>query len=149
MARLRVRAGPSEVEIDSRDFYVDNDTVGEVIDLVRTHLPEAAAPPPADAGPLDSLEEAEIAEPELPDGGAVPPPPAPARREDIRRSVAALSESGFFVEPRTASETAERLRERGWSAGLLEVSKELASMSSERLIRASSRDRRRYYSVLA
>lgn len=146
MARLRVRAGPSEVEIDSRDFYVDNDTVGEVIDLVRTHLPGADAP--AGAGVLDSLEEAEIAEPELPDGGAEPAP-APARREDIRRSVAALSESGFFVEPRTASETAERLRERGWSAGLLEVSKELASMSSERLIRASSRDRRRYYSVLA
>lgn len=148
MARLRVRAGPSEVEIDSRDFYVDNDTVGEVIDLVRTHLPGAAAPGGAGTGILDPLEEAEIAEPELPDGGAAPPP-APARREDIRRSVAALRESGFFGEPRTASETAERLRERGWSAGLLEVSKELASMSSERLIRASSRDRRRYYSVLA
>jgi len=39
MARLRVRDGPSEVEIDSRDFYVDNDTAGEVIDLVRAHLP--------------------------------------------------------------------------------------------------------------
>lgn len=145
MARLRVRDGPSEVEIDSRDFYVDNDTAGEVIDLVRAHLPGAAA----GAGALDALEEAEVAEPELPDGGAVPRPAAPARREDIRRNVAALTESGFFVEPRTASETAERLRERGWSAGLLEVSKELASMSSERLIRSSSRDRRKYYSVLA
>lgn len=144
MARLRVRDGPSEVEIDSRDFYVDNDTAGEVIDLVRAHLPGAAA----GAGALDALEEAEVAEPELPDGGAAPPV-AQARREDIRRNVAALRESGFFVEPRTASETAERLRERGWGAGLLEVSKELASMSSERLIRSSSRDRRRYYSVLA
>ncbi len=144
MARLRVRDGPSEVEIDSRDFYVDNDTAGEVIDLVRAHLPGSA---PA-RGALDSLEEAEVAEPELPDGGGAPPA-APARRGDIRRNVAALRESGFFVEPRTASETAERLRERGWDAGLLEVSKELASMSAERLIRSSSRDRRRYYSVLA
>ena len=152
MAKLKVRAGESEVEIDSRDFYVDNDTVAEVIDLVRTHLPEpcpAGAGEAVPAGALDSLEEAEVPEPELPDGGpaAEGAPVALARREDIRRNISALRDAGFFEEQRTASETLERLRERGWTASILDVSKELARMSSERLIRVHSHDRRNYYSV--
>ncbi len=149
MAKLKVRAGESEVEIDSRDFYVDNDTVAEVIDLVRTHLPEADRGEGATTDALDSLEEAEVSEPELPDGepATATEPVALARREDIRRNISALQETEFFEEPRTASDTVERLRERGWGASLLDVSKELARMSAERLIRVNSRDRRNYYSV--
>ena len=38
MAKIKLRFGENEVEIDSRDFYVDNNTVGEVIDSVTTHM---------------------------------------------------------------------------------------------------------------
>ena len=31
MARIRVRAGSAEIEIDSRDLHIDNETAGQVI----------------------------------------------------------------------------------------------------------------------
>ena len=31
MARIRIKIGQNEVEVDSRDFYVDNDTIHEVV----------------------------------------------------------------------------------------------------------------------
>ena len=48
MARVRLRMGPSEVEIDSRDFYVDNETVRAVIEemaLCMQEAPAAGRPP--------------------------------------------------------------------------------------------------------
>ena len=38
MAKIKLRFGENEIEIDSRDFYVDNNTLGEVIDSVTTHM---------------------------------------------------------------------------------------------------------------
>ena len=32
MAKIRVKQGDNEIEIDSRDFYVDNDSAAEVIE---------------------------------------------------------------------------------------------------------------------
>ncbi len=143
MAKLKVRAGGSEVEIDSRDFYVDNQTVGEVINLVTMHLPESEAPAPRHAPApdlLEGLEEAEVHESEF--SG-----PVPIRRAEIRAKIDALKKSSFFDAPRTASETVEELREHGWDANLLDVSKELAQMSVERIIGLDSRDRRNYYTA--
>ena len=145
MAKLKVRSGGAEVEIDSRDFYVDNQTVGQVIDLVSTHLPEAAPagePEPEAGGALDGLPEAEIHESEFSE-------PVPIGHAEIRSKITALCDSSFFEEPRTASETLAQLRERGWSANLLDVSKELTRMSAERMIRIDSRDRRHYYTSQA
>ena len=31
LAKIRLRVGDSDIEIDSRDFYVDNDTIRKVI----------------------------------------------------------------------------------------------------------------------
>lgn len=45
MARVRVKVGDSEIEIDSRDFYIDNDTVHEVIDELIKCLPEPKTRP--------------------------------------------------------------------------------------------------------
>jgi len=39
MAHVRIRAGDSEVEIDSRDFYVDNETVHSVMKGLSKCLP--------------------------------------------------------------------------------------------------------------
>ena len=43
MARIRLKLGENEIEVDSRDFYVDNQTLGEIIDDISQHLPENQA----------------------------------------------------------------------------------------------------------
>lgn len=143
MARLKVRSGGSEIEIDSRDFYVDNHTVGEVIDLVATHLPEAVGGSTQNSrgsDALDVLEEAEVHEAEF--------DPVPIKHSEIRNKIGTLQNSTFFEEPRTASEIVAQLRERGWAVSLLDASKELARMSTERMIGVDSRDKRNYYTAL-
>lgn len=143
MAKLKVRSGDSEVEIDSRDFYVDNQTVGQVIDLVATHLPDtdvAPAPRARVSDALDELNEAEVHESEFSE-------PVPIKHSEIRAKIAILQNSTFFDVPRTASETVEQLREHGWGVNLLDVSKELTKMSTERMIHVDLRDRRNYYTA--
>lgn len=53
MARVRVKIGSSEIEIDSRDFYIDNDTVHEVIDELIKCLPEPKTRPVYKHDPLN------------------------------------------------------------------------------------------------
>ena len=38
MAKIKLRFGENEIEIESRDFYVDNNTLGDVIDSVTAHM---------------------------------------------------------------------------------------------------------------
>ena len=38
MAKIKLKFGENEIEIESRDFYVDNQTIGEVIQNITTHL---------------------------------------------------------------------------------------------------------------
>ena len=38
MAKIRVKQGDNEIEIDSRDFYVDNDSAAEVIESLKQQL---------------------------------------------------------------------------------------------------------------
>ena len=38
LAKIKLRIGDNEIEVDSRDFYVDNKTIGEVIENIATHL---------------------------------------------------------------------------------------------------------------
>ena len=40
MAKIRIRQGPNEIEIDSRDFYIDNDSIGEVVETLKQLLNE-------------------------------------------------------------------------------------------------------------
>ena len=40
MAKIKLKFGENEIEIESRDFYVDNNTLGDVIESVTTHLEE-------------------------------------------------------------------------------------------------------------
>ena len=37
MARIKLKLGENEIEVDSRDFYVDNQTLGEIIANICTH----------------------------------------------------------------------------------------------------------------
>ena len=73
MAKIRLRVGDSEIEIDSRDFYVDNNTIGKVIVDISALLQESSAkiipyssePSLEENSALDSLENAEVYEPEF------------------------------------------------------------------------------------
>ena len=73
MAKIRLRVGDSEIEIDSRDFYVDNNTIRKVIADISSLLQESSArvlpysnePNLEENNALDSLENAEVYEPEF------------------------------------------------------------------------------------
>ena len=39
LARIKVKIGQNEIEVDSRDFYVDNQTFGDVINSIIQALP--------------------------------------------------------------------------------------------------------------
>ena len=43
MAKIRIRIGSNEIEIDSRDFYIDNDTASQVIADLAFRLQENAS----------------------------------------------------------------------------------------------------------
>lgn len=214
MAKIRLRMDTCEVEIESRDFYVDNDTAATVIACMAESMQGMAAPraqvlaapkaaaeaasagtadagagaggsgrgargaggsrplPPfaaaastaaaaptiepaaarapraADEPPppghdlssvLDGLDEAEAFEPEF-DG-----PPRRVSPSEVAARLRVLAADGFFGEPRTVSEAADGMAERGWLAGPLDVSKALARMAMGREMRRETRGYKAYY----
>ena len=53
----------------------------------------------------------------------------------------------FFDSPRTVTETVEQLREYGWAASPLDVSKALTKMVFQREFDKNSQNNRNYYSI--
>ena len=82
MAKIKLKIGDNEIEIDSRDFYLDNKTIGEVIENIAAQLQANSVRiitrdfPIQDniqeVPALSSLENAEVYEPEFNDPVAVP-----------------------------------------------------------------------------
>ena len=147
MAKIRLRVGDSEIEIDSRDFYVDNNTIGKVITDLSALLQESNArmisysPEPnlEENSALDSLENAEVYEPEFGEPVFVP-------IKELRAKLTILSKTSFFDKPRTVSETVNELREHGWIVNPLDVSKILAKMAfSKELSKGKQADRSFYF----
>ena len=130
MAKIKLRVGDNEIEIDSRDFYVDNNTIGKVIEDISTLLQESSArimPYPneyslGESNALDSLENAEVYEPEFGEPVFVP-------INELRGKLLILSKNSFFDKPKTVSETINELREQGWVVNPLDASKTLAEMA--------------------
>jgi len=152
LARIKLKIGENEIEIDSRDFYVDNQTLGEVIDNISHHLPDNQAKimyetestqksteleHPAQFG-LEYLDDAETYEPEFNE-------PKYIASNQIKSKLRILETSRFFESPRTVTETIQQLREYGWAASPLDVSKALAKMASVNEIMKSSEENRIYY----
>jgi len=152
MARIKLKIGENEVEVDSRDFYVDNQTLGEIIDDLSQHLPEnqakivyetesiekpSEAEQPAQYG-LEYLDDAEAYEPEFNEPKYITP-------FEIKSKLRILETSRFFDSPRTVTETVQQLREYGWAASPLDVSKALAKMASSKEIMKNSEDNRTQY----
>lgn len=154
MAKIRVKFGENEVEIESRDFYVDNQTVGSVIDVVTKSMQENKARIVFDDRslerlgkitenyePIESLQafdDAETHEPEFSE-------PTPIQLTEIKEKVNLLVSKSFFDTPRTVSEIVEQLREYGWAASPLDVSKILAKMAFNREILKNSHENRYFY----
>ena len=58
-----------------------------------------------------------------------------------------LAKNYFFDQPRTVSETMNELRENGWIASLLDVSKALSKMAFNKEILKNKQGKRSYYFV--
>ena len=148
LAKIKLRIGDNEIEIDSRDFYVDNHTIGKVIENITMLLQESSArimPHSTEYGvgesnALSSLENAEVYEPEFGEPVFVP-------LNELHGKLLILSKNSFFDKPRTVSETVNELREHGWIANPLDVSKILAKMAFGKELRKGKQSDRSFYFV--
>jgi len=152
LARIKLKIGENEIEVDSRDFYVDNQTLGEIIDNISHHLPDNQAKIVYETEPtqkstelehsaqfgLEYLDDAETYEPEFNE-------PKYITSNQIKSKLRILETSRFFESPRTVTETIQQLREYGWAASPLDVSKALAKMASVNEIMKSSEENRIHY----
>ena len=148
LAKIKLRIGDNEIEIDSRDFYVDNHTIGKVIENITMLLQESSArimPYSTEYGvgesnALSSLENAEVYEPEFGEPIFVP-------LNELHGKLLILSKNSFFDKPRTVSETVNELREHGWIVNPLDVSKILAKMAFSKELRKGKQADRSFYFV--
>ncbi|KAG2473579.1 MAG: hypothetical protein NPMRTH4_1180006 [Nitrosopumilales archaeon] len=148
MAKIKIKFGENELEIESRDFYIDNASLGEVIANVSKYIQENNAQVVFAHQPIENfsgnsdiyettkntlatLEEAEIHEPEFSDPISIP-------SSEINNKLKILEKNSFFNSQRTVSETVEQLREYGWRANSLEVSKALTKMAINKEILKNS-----------
>lgn len=153
MAKIKIKLGENEIEIDSRDFYVDNNTLDEVIESITKHIPENTAKvvyeepiqqeqvetkPVFDS--LDSLPDAETFEPEFDE-------PTSINSYEVRSKLKILETASFFNTPKTVTETVQKLREYGWAASPLDVSKALTNMAYNREMEKTSSNNKNYYCI--
>ena len=153
MARIKLRLGDNEIEVDSRDFYVDNQTLPKIIDDIAQHLPENQAKVvyatesspsrpannPTQFG-LEDMDDVEAFEPEFSEPKYISP-------REIKSKLRILETSKFFNSPRTVCETVSQLREYGWASSPLDVSKALSKMAFNKEIMKNSKENRAHYFV--
>jgi hypothetical protein len=150
LARIKLKIGENEIEVDSRDFYVDNQTLGEIIDNISQYMPENQAKIVYESNPklssntnstehgLEYLDDAETFEPEFNE-------PKSINSNEINSKLKILETSKFFDSPRTVGETVQQLREYGWATSTLDVSKSLAKMAlNKKFIKNSTENQIRY-----
>ena len=152
MAKIKLKFGENEIEVDSRDFYVDNQTLGEVIENLAKLMEENQTKPIYENPPsdpitnesnfdsLNSLEDVEIFEPEFNEPKAI-------LSSEIKGKLQILEKNAFFNVPRTVTDTVQQLREYGWVASPLDVSKALVNMASNKEISKNSTENRTHYFV--
>ncbi|HET7345459.1 MAG TPA: hypothetical protein VFJ05_06280, partial [Nitrososphaeraceae archaeon] len=114
MARIKIKYGQNEIEIESKDFYIDNESIDQVICNLASFVKDSTSnnvqyeysydKPLQTTELLNSLEDAEIHEPEF-------VKPTFITKEQIRSKMQPLIHDGFFDQARTVSEVVEQLRE--------------------------------------
>jgi hypothetical protein len=150
LAHIKLKIGENEIEVDSRDFYVDNQTLGEIIDNISQYMPENQAKIVYESDSkqvsnkmthgLESLDDAETFEPEFNE-------PKHIDNNEIQSKLKILETSKFFDSPRTVGETVQQLREYGWAASTLDVSKALAKMALNKKLTKNSNKNKICYSI--
>ena len=152
MARIKLKIGENELEVDSRDFYVDNQTLGEIIDNISQYMPENQAKIvyESESNPklktnstkhgLEYLDDAETFEPEFNE-------PKYIDNNEIASKLRILETSKFFNSPRSVGETVQQLREYGWATSTLDVSKALAKMALNKKFTKTSIENQIRYSI--
>ncbi|HJW20401.1 MAG TPA: hypothetical protein VJ571_07590 [Candidatus Nitrosotalea sp.] len=150
MARIKIKYGQNEIEIESKDFYIDNESVEQVICNLASFVKDSTnnnvqyeysynqSLPPT-TGLLNSLNDAEVHEPEF-------STPTFIDKDQIKGKMQILIEDSFFDQARTVSEVVAQLREYGWSTVPLDVSKTLATMAFTHELQKDLREKRSYYS---
>jgi hypothetical protein len=150
LARIKLKLGENEIEVDSRDFYVDNQTLGEIIDNISQYMPENQAKIVYESDSkqissntgLESLDDAETFEPEFNE-------PKYIQSSEILSKLKILETSKFFDSPRSVGETVQQLREYGWATSTLDVSKALAKMALNKKFTKTSTENQIRYSIEA
>ena len=133
MAKIRIKQGSNEIEIDSRDFYVDNDSVADVIESLKQLLNER---PQTDV--MNSLDNAEFHEPEFSS-------PSTIAVDDIKNKLRILAKDSFFDQPKTVGETVAQMSEYGWAASPFDVSVALTKMAFNKEFLKNTTDERNQY----
>lgn len=151
MARIKIKYGQNEIEIESKDFYIDNESVEQVICNLASFVKDSSSNNvqyeysydklPQTAVLLSKLEDAEVHEPEF-------VKPTYIGKDQIRSKMDVLIRDAFFDQPRTVSEVVAQLREYGWSAVPLDVSKVLTNMAFTHELQKDLREKRSYYSAV-
>ena len=148
MAKIKLKIGDCEVEIDSRDFYVDNNSINEILENLSEKIQRfqtqinynytSSSQNDSSLEVIDQLEDAEFHEPEFSHTLKI-------SSKNIRNKILILSKKEFFDQPRTVVETIEELRNHGWSASPLDVSKTLSKMSLNKEILKNSHNKHNFY----
>ena len=147
MAKIKLKIGDCEVEIDSRDFYVDNTSIDEILENLSEKIQRfqtqinsnnISSQDNSSIEVIDQLEDAEFHEPEFSHTSKI-------SSKNIRNKLLILSQNSFFDQPRTVVETIEELRNHGWSASPLDVSKTLSKMSLHKEILKNSHIKHNFY----
>ena len=133
MAKIRIKQGSNEIEIDSRDFYVDNDSVADVVETLKQLLHER---PQTDV--MSSLDNAEFHEPEFSS-------PAAIAVHDIKNKLRILAKDSFFDHPKSVGETVAQMSEYGWTASPFDVSVALTKMAFNKEFLKNTTDEKNYY----
>ena len=133
MAKIRIKQGSNEIEIDSRDFYVDNDSVADVVETLKKLLHER---PQTDV--MSSLDNAEFHEPEFSS-------PTTIAVDDIKNKLRILAKDSFFDQPKSVGETVAQMSEYGWSASPFDVSVALTKMAFNKEFLKTITDDKNYY----
>jgi len=99
LAKIKIKIGENEIEVDSRDFYIDNNTIGEVIENISIYLQGNNKNffeqiPIQENGEvmnkLSLLEDAEVHEPEFSD-------PVLVTIDELHGKLVTLSTNSFLI----------------------------------------------------
>tara|TARA_B110001454_G_scaffold22781_1_gene22364 strand:- start:588 stop:1016 length:429 start_codon:yes stop_codon:yes gene_type:complete len=135
MAKIRIKQGSNEIEIDSRDFYIDNDSVAEVVETLKQLLHDRSQ-----SNVMNSLDDAEFHEPEFTS-------PSIIAVDNIKHKLRILAKDSFFDQPKTVGETVAQMSEYGWSASPFDVSLALTKMAfNKEFLKNTVDDRNQYIS---